>query len=88
MNEEETIKLIEKNCTNFVKMYKEEKSESIQINYWIGLENLIKKTKISEDKIVTLIIDNILNKQISILKNKNLMPKKIRHSLKVPYERR
>lgn len=72
MNEEETIKLIEKNCTNFVKMYKEEKSESIQINYWIGLENLIKKTKISEDKIVTLIIDNILNKQISILKNKNL----------------
>lgn len=73
MNEEETIKLIEKNCTNFVKMYKEEKSESIQINYWIGLENLIKKSKISEDKIVTMIVDNILNKQISILKSKNLI---------------
>ena len=42
----ENEKVIQKSTVNFLKMLNEEKSEAIKINYWIGLENMIKKLKV------------------------------------------
>lgn len=68
----ENEKVIQKSTVNFLKMLNEEKSEAIKINYWIGLENMIKKLKVDSKMANLLIFENILNKNLDILKMKDL----------------
>ena len=51
----ENEKVIQKSTVNFLKMLNEEKSEAIKINYWIGLENMIKNLKV-DSKMANLLI--------------------------------
>ena len=73
INKEEAIKLFTKNCTNFNKMNQEEKCEGIKINFISSLEKLSNTLKLEPETIIKLIFENILHKQMDILKSKNLI---------------
>ena len=70
---EEAFQLLKENCQNFLKMSQEEKSEGIKINYLLGLIQLCDNLKIDPNTFITTIFEEILFKDLSILKNRNLL---------------
>lgn len=70
---EEAFQLLKENCQNFLKMSQEEKSEGIKINYLLGLIQLSDNLKIDPNTFITTIFEEILFKDLSILKNRNLL---------------
>ena len=72
-NNYENIKKFKSNCTNFIKMLSEEKSESIKINYLSTLLKLPQKLKITSEDTVDIIFKNILYEKTDILKSPSLL---------------
>ena len=72
-NDSESVKKFKTNCTNFIKMFSEEKSDSIKLKYLPGLTKLAEKLKIPPEKIVEIIFKNILFEKTDILKSPSLL---------------
>ena len=72
-NSEEAFLILRENCQNFLKMSQEEKSEGIKINYLLGLIKLCDNLKIDSNTFITTIFDEILFKDLNILKNRNIL---------------
>ena len=51
-NDTESVKKFKSSCANFIKMFSEEKSDSIKLKYLPGLTKLAEKLKIPPEKIV------------------------------------
>jgi hypothetical protein len=66
-------KVLVKYAINFLKMFSEEECENIQIKFWVGLEEQIKNIGLDNDIAVKIIFEEILNKKLEILENKNLL---------------
>ena len=73
LEKDEALKILKENCQNFLKMSQEEKSEGIKINYLLGLIQLCDNLKIDPNTFITTIFEEILFKDLSILKNRNLL---------------
>ena len=73
LNREEALNTLKENCRNFLKVSQEEKSENIKINYLLGLINLSDSLKIDSETFITIIFDEILFKDLNILKNRNIL---------------
>lgn len=71
--EKEILTVLKDNCQNFIKMSQDEKSEGIKINYFIGLNKLCDSLKISPSIYISTIFDEILFKDLTILKSRNLL---------------
>ena len=70
----DNLKTLTKSAQNFLKMLLEESCELIKINYWTGLENQIKNLNlINNDRMVNLIFDEILKKNLDILTSSGLL---------------
>ena len=72
-NDTESVKKFKSSCTNFIKMFSEEKSDSIKLKYLPGLTKLAEKLKIPPEKIVEIIFKNILFEKTDILKSPSLL---------------
>jgi len=72
-NDSEALKKFKSSCTNFMKMLAEEKSDSIKINYLLGLTKLSQKLNLSPEIIVETIFKNILSQNIDIIKTPSLL---------------
>ncbi len=70
---EENKKFYIKKCENFMKMLKDVKSEGIQINYLKGIEKNVNLLNLSNEDVIKIFFENVLNKENNILKNKNLL---------------
>ena len=73
LDREEALKTLKENCQNFLKVSQDEKSEGIKINYLLGLIKLSDNLKIDSETFVTTIFNEILFKDLSILKNRNIL---------------
>ena len=73
IEKDDAFKILKENCQNFLKMSQEEKSEGIKINYLLGLIKLSDNLKIDSETFVTTIFNEILFKDLSILKNRNIL---------------
>ena len=73
MDKEEAFQILKENCKNFLKMSQEEKSEGVKINYLLGLIKLSDNLKIDSDTYITYVFDEILFKDLNILKNRNIL---------------
>ena len=69
---EEALKIFKENCKIYLEMNTQERSESLKINYLIGLIKLSVNLKIDDESFITTLFDEILFKDINILKNRNL----------------
>ena len=69
---EEALKIFKENCKIYLEMNTQERSESLKINYLIGLIKLSANLKIDDESFITTLFDEILFKDINILKNRNL----------------
>ena len=78
LDREEALKTLKENCQNFLKVSQDEKSEGIKINYLLGLIKLSDNLKIDSETFVTTIFNEILFKDLSILKNRNILSNFIR----------
>jgi len=72
LNSEDALNMFKKNCRTFLEMNSQEKSEGIKINYLIGLIKLSDNLKIDEESFINALFDEILFKDLTILKNRNL----------------
>ena len=72
LNSEDALNMFKKNCRTFLEMNSQEKSEGIKINYLIGLIKLSDNLKIDEESFIKALFDEILFKDLTILKNRNL----------------
>ena len=70
---EENKKIYIKKCNNFAKMFNDVKSEGIQINYLKGIEKNVNLLNLANEDVIKIFFENVLNKEINILKNKNLL---------------
>ena len=73
INKEEAFQILKENCKNFLKMSQEEKSEGVKINYLLGLIKLSDNLKIDSDTYINTVFDEILFKDLNILKNRNIL---------------
>ena len=78
LDREEALKTLKENCQNFLKVSQDEKSEGIKINYLLGLIKLSDNLKIDSETFITTIFNEILFKDLSILKNRNILSNFIR----------
>ena len=72
VKQEEALKLLKKNCEIYLDMNSKERSESIKIYYLLGLIKLSDNLKIDDESFITTLFDDLLFKDINILKNRNL----------------
>ena len=72
LNSEDALNMFKKNCKSFLDMNSQEKSEGIKINYLIGLIKLSDNLKIDEESFINTLFEEILFKDLTILKNRNL----------------
>jgi len=66
------LSMVTKSIQSFLKMYSEETCELIKINYWNSLENAINKSSIEPNEINKLIFQEVFNKNLNIINDKNL----------------
>ena len=69
----DSLKKFKSSCLNFIKMFSEEKSDSIKISYLSGLIKLVQRLNIPPETIVETIFKNILFQKTDILKSPNLL---------------
>ena len=72
-NDSEALKKFKSSCSNFIKMLAEEKSDSIKINYLLGLTKLSQKLNLPPEITVETIFKNILFQNIDIIKTPSLL---------------
>ena len=73
IEKDDAFKILKENCQNFLKMSQEEKSEGIKINYLLGLLKLSQNLKIDSNTFISTVFDEILFKDLNILKNRNIL---------------
>ena len=73
LDREDAFKILKENCQNFLKMSQEEKSEGIKINYLLGLTKLSNNLNIDSETFITTVFDEILFKDLNILRNRNIL---------------
>ena len=73
LNRNDALTTLKENCQNFLKVSQEEKSEGIKINYLLGLIKLSDNLKIDSENFISMIFNEILFKDLNILKNRNLL---------------
>ena len=73
IEKDDAFKILKENCQNFLKMSQEEKSEGIKINYLLGLVKLSQNLKIDSNTFISTVFDEILFKDLNILKNRNIL---------------
>ena len=73
LNRNDALTTLKENCQNFLKVSQEEKSEGIKINYLLGLIKLSDNLKIDTENFISMIFNEILFKDLNILKNRNLL---------------
>ena len=69
----EALKLLKENCKLFLEMSSQERSEGLKINYLLGLVKLSDNLKIDDESFINTLFDDILFKDLTILKNRNLL---------------
>ena len=72
LNSEQALSILKENCQNYLEMNSQEKSEGIKINYLLGLIKLSVNLKIDDESFIITLFDEILFKDLNILKNRNL----------------
>ena len=72
LKKEEALKLLKENCEVYLKMNSQERSEGLKINYLLGLIKLSDNLKIDDESFIKTFFDEILFKDLNILKNRNL----------------
>ena len=72
LTSEDALNLLKQNFKNYLEMNSQEKSEGIKINYLIGLIKLSDNLKIGDESFINALFDEILFKDLNILKNRNL----------------
>ena len=72
VKQEDTLKLLKKNCEIYLEMNSKERSEGIKIHYLLGLIKLSDNLKIDDESFIITLFDDLLFKDINILKNRNL----------------
>ena len=72
VKQEEGLKLLKKNCEIYLEMNSKERSEGIKIHYLLGLIKLSDNLKIDDESFIITLFDDLLFKDINILKNRNL----------------
>ena len=72
VKQEEGLKLLKKNCEIYLEMNSKERSEGIKIHYLLGLIKLSDNLKIYDESFIITLFDDLLFKDINILKNRNL----------------
>ena len=73
LDRNEALKTLRENCQNFLKVSQNEKSEGIKINYLLGLIQLSDNLKIDSETFITTIFNEILFKDLNILKSRNIL---------------
>ena len=72
LKKEEALKLLKENCEAYLEMNSQERSEGLKINYLLGLIKLSDNLKIDDESFIITFFDDILFKDLNILKNRNL----------------
>ena len=72
LNSEQALNILKENCLNYLEMSSQERSEGIKINYLLGLIKLSANLKIDDESFIITLFDEILFKDLNILKNRNL----------------
>ena len=72
LKSEEALKLFQENCKNYLIMNSQERSEGLKINYLLGLIKLSDNLKIDDESFITTLFDEILFKDLSLLKSRSL----------------
>ena len=72
LNSEQALNILKENCQNYLEMNSQERSEGIKINYLLGLIKLSANLKIDDESFIITLFDEILFKDLNILKNRNL----------------
>ena len=72
LNSDQALNILKENCQNYLEMNSQERSEGIKINYLLGLIKLSGNLKIEDESFIMTLFDEILFKDLNILKNRNL----------------
>ena len=72
LNSDQALNILKENCQNYLEMNSQERSEGITINYLLGLIKLSGNLKIEDESFIMTLFDDILFKDLNILKNRNL----------------
>ena len=72
LKSEEALKLFQENCKNYLIMNSQERSEGLKINYLLGLIKLSDNLKIDDESFIKTLFDEILFKDLSLLKSRSL----------------
>ena len=72
LNSEQALNILKENCLNYLEMSSQERSEGIKINYLLGLIKLSANLKIDDESFIITLFNEILFKDLNILKNRHL----------------
>ena len=72
LKKEEALEILKENCKKYLEMNSQERSEALKINYLLGLMKLSDNLKIDDESFITTLFDDILFKDLNILKNRSL----------------
>ena len=72
LKQNEALNLLKENCKYFFEMSTLEKSDGLKINYLSGLIKLSRNLKIDEESFIMTLFDDILFKDLNILKSRNV----------------
>ena len=73
LDRDAAFRILKENCENFLNMSQKEKSEGIKINYLLGLAKLSNKLNIDSETFITTVFDEILFKDLNILRCRNIL---------------